>query len=202
MQWTIRHSAVALFTTALILAGETYYFAHKAHHSEAQSATRESQLIRVTRKKRALNGDLNRLMHQYDKLDQEKNGSSKTGFESVAKKLFTAMYSYDSQSKDGTVVARQAKMKPLAAQSAITTFLPDGGRAKEAVATRSRLISTDVYLKGTTGDTLEGLVIVDYGVSVANTKETDTTILYKLMYDRSSASVTTVEQLGQLNTAD
>lgn len=138
---------------------------------------------------------------QYDVLYQEKSGNSNEDLVSAAKGLFSTIYEYKSDTKEGLVQTRKDAASKYAEAKALETLFPKGSEKSTSSVTSVSQLEKDpeVYLMATASKEQSALVMIHYSVSIAGSEKQKGTFMYKVIFDVPSKKFIAIQNIGDVD---
>lgn len=147
------------------------------------------------------NSKYDQLSKQYDELNKEKNGSANESLISTTNELFKLVYNYNTDKKSDSLAARKGQAKPFANSSALDSlFSKNAEDWAPSVSTISKLEERpQIYRMSSDDKNLTALVLIDYSVSIAESKPQKGELMYRLTFDPVEKIVSEIKLLGEIS---
>ena len=181
-------------------AGMNILQANQSKEWHVQQERYEKQLSDKDSELKDTSERLSNIEKRYQKLYKEKNGATNERISRITKKIFTALYTYDT--KNQTVQDRKEKLKGYMSEGALEqVFQNTEGGDEQTAETISKLIRDPIiYVQSADSDQLLILAEVHFEFSVAGSDKMQGHYLYQMTYDQFNDTIIGFKPLSDLPT--
>ncbi|MGX2947079.1 hypothetical protein [Enterococcus alishanensis] len=140
------------------------------------------------------------LSEQYDRLYAEKNGTANEQLLSASKKLFSAVYNYDTSDEKQSVASRKNEASAITSEGALEALFPkDADTIAYSVTTVSTLDSNpECYLMSSDDSNLKALVVIKNTISIADSENLSDSYIYRVVFDTTRNQFVEITSLGNV----
>lgn len=174
------------------------YNQQQSFHAELNKT--QTELSNVKEINKQLSDRTAELSTQYDRLYAEKNGTKNQDLLSASKKLFEAVYNYDTENKKQSVYHRKQKASEFADNNALDSLFPkDAETIVPSVTTVSTLDNDpECYVMSSDSRDVKALVVVKNTLTIAGGEDMSDSFIYKVTFDASKNQFTEIISLGNI----
>lgn len=166
-------------------------------NNQSKTTLRNEQL-----KTTAVEKKLSKVTEEYEYLEKQKIGAVGKDLVSKTNKFFNILSVYDTSKGGGLVSTRKKQMSKLTTPETLESIFPENSdKGRPTVKTVSKLLKKpEIYLMPSESKIKTTLVVVDYGLSVADSELLKSRFLYRLEFNPIEGVFTKYENLGSLDT--